>query len=159
MNNLFITLRSTISKMVFSISMILFSGFTFAAPMDAINLSKAQAKERVGRLFAEWESKRMEAAVSLQASSAQLMEQEQIRTIKNILKRSRLFEMMLALENETPTVAKQLTTVSLLYEMKSLNQSLSQQLTEMKKTNQLMQQLVMIHTNTKNSGLGGLEEQ
>lgn len=95
------------------------SGFTlmhlstsFAVPMDAIELSKAQAKERVGTLFTEWESQRMKAVAPQQTSSAQLMEQEQIRTIKNILKRSRLFEMMLALENETPTVAKQLNSIT-----------------------------------------------
>lgn len=140
--------------------MLFLSGFalmhfstSFAVPMDAIELSKAQGKERVGNIFAEWEKQRMKAAVSQQASSAQLIEQQQMRTIKNILERSRVFEMMLTLETETPTVAKQLTAVSLLYEMRLLNQSLSEQLTEMKKTNQLMLKLVMIHTNTKNNGL------
>ncbi len=126
---------------------------SFAVPMDNIEFSTVQAKERVGNIFAEWENQRMKAASQQQISSARVMEEQQIRAIKKILTRSRLFEMMLALENEAPTVVKQLTTVSLFYKMKSINQSLSQLLTEMKQTNQLMQQLVMVHTNKKSNVL------
>lgn len=114
---------------------------SFAVPMDDIEMSKAQASERVGNIFSEWEKQRIKAAVSEKVSSAQQIEQQQMRTIKNILKHSRLFAMMLILEEETPSIAKQLSSMSVLYEMKAINQTLSQMFSEMKKNNQLIKQI------------------
>lgn len=114
---------------------------SFAVPMDDIEMSKAQASERVGNIFSEWEKQRIKAAVSEKVSSAQQIEQQQMRTIKNILKHSRLFAMMLILEEETPSIAKQLSSMSVLYEMKAINQTLSQMFSEMKKNNQLIREI------------------
>ena len=122
---------------------------SFAVPIDNIDLIKEQAKERVGNIFSEWEKEKMEMGSSKSTVSMQTKEQQQIRTLKKIIERSRLLALMLELESQTPVVAKQLTTVSLFYEMKSVNESLSQILTEMKQTNQLMQQLVSLRSNKK----------
>lgn len=139
---------------------------SFAVPMDdialGIQLSKAQgvlqAQEKMGNvsdmgIFEDWEEA---APIGQKTPQNQRMEQQQIRMLGEILKHSRLFEMMLILEKETPSMAKQLSSMSILYEMKAINQTLSQMFSEVKTNNQLIKQIdwprITTHCNALDTG-------